>query len=162
MDPLTAFSLTCGVIQVIDFSTKIVMRCRQIYKDGATSENKDIESMAEHLTGLATDLKVPSPIRDPEFANQLYLDDQELLKLAGQCSETATELISELQKLGIQGRQRKRDAFRMAVKGVWKGDATEAIQKRLERHRQTLDSRILISLRSVSRAAIKPTVLMLE
>ena len=149
MDPLTAFSLTCGVIQVVDFSTKIVVKCRQIYKDGATSENKEIESMAAHLADLATELKLPDTIQSPEFANQQYHDDQELLKLAEQCSETATELINELQKLSIQGRQRKRDAFRMAVKVVWKKDATENIQKRLEWYRRTLDTRILISLRSV-------------
>lgn len=149
MDPLTAFSLTCGVIQVVDFSTQIVVRCRQIYKDGATSQNKEIESMAEHLTGLATDLKLPSPIRDPGFMNQLYPDDQELLELAGQCSETATELIDELQKLSIQGRQRKRDAFRKTLKVVWKRTAIENIQKSLECYRRTLDTRILISLRSV-------------
>lgn len=149
MDPLTAFSLTCGVIQVVDFSTKIVVRCRQIYKDGATSENKEIESMAEHLTDLATNLKLPSILQNPGSANQPYHDDQELLRLAEQCSEIATELIDEVQKLSIQGRQRKRDAFRTAVKVVWKKDATENIQKRLERYRQTLDTRILISLRSV-------------
>ena len=149
MDPLTAFSLTCGVIQVVDFSTKIVVRCRQIYKDGATPENKEIKSMAEHLTDLATDLKLPSILQNPGSANQLYHDDQELLRLAEQCSMTATELTDEVQKLSIQGRQRKRDAFRMAVKVVWKNDATENIQKRLERYRQTLDTRILISLRSV-------------
>ena len=149
MDPLTAFSLTCGVIQVVDFSTKIVVKCRQIYKDGATSENKEIETMAEYLTGLATDLKLPSLTENPGSADQLYHDNQELLQLAVQCSETATELVNEIQKLSIQGRQRKRDAFRMTVKVVWKKDVTKNIQKRLEGYRQTLDTRILINLRSV-------------
>lgn len=149
MDPLTAFSLACGVIQVVDFGIKVVVKCRQIYKDGATSGNKEIESMAEHLTGLAADLKLPSTIQNPRSANQVYHDDQELLELAGQCSETATELINELQKLSIQGRQRKRDAFRMAVKVVWRKGAIENIQKSLECYRRTLDTRILISLRSV-------------
>ena len=149
MDPLTAFSLACGVIQVVDFSTKIVVRCRQIYKEGATSKNKEIESMAEHLTGLATDLELPSTIQNLGFANQRYRDDQELLELAGQCSETARELINELQKLSIQGRQRKRDALRMAVKTVWKKDAIDNIQRSLECYRRTLDTRILISLRFV-------------
>lgn len=30
MDPLTAFSLACGVIQVVDLSTKIVVKCREL------------------------------------------------------------------------------------------------------------------------------------
>ena len=149
MDPLTAFSLACGVIQVVDFSTKIVVKCRQIYKDGASSEYNEIESMTRSLTDLTTDLRLPSTIQSPGSAPQLYHDDQELLKLAQQCSETATELINELKKLSIQGRHRKRDAFRKAVKGAWKHSAIEAIQKRLEHYRRTLDTRILINLRFV-------------
>lgn len=37
MDPLTAFSVACNVIQVIDFSTEMMSKCRQLYKDGNLS-----------------------------------------------------------------------------------------------------------------------------
>ena len=154
MDPLTAFSLTCGVIQVVDFSAKIVGKCRELYKDGASSENKEIESMARHLTDLATDLTVPDTIlpnifQNPGSAPQLYPDEQELRKLAQQCSRTAAKLIDELEKLSIQSRHRKRDAFRKTLKIIWKRDTIEGIQRSLEQHRRTLDTRILITLRSV-------------
>ncbi len=149
MDPLTAFSLACGVFQVVDFSTKIVSKCREVYKHGVSSENKEIESMAKHLADLATELKLPNPIQSPGSAPQLYQDDQELLKLAEQCSETAAKLIEELQKLRIQGQHRKRDAFRKAIKTIWKNDTIQDIQRDLERYRKTLDTRILITLRSV-------------
>lgn len=39
MDPFTAFSLACGVIQVVDFSTKLVGKCREVYRDGTSTEN---------------------------------------------------------------------------------------------------------------------------
>lgn len=149
MDPLTAFSLTCGVIQVVDFSSKIVVKCRQIYKDGATSENKETELMARHLKDLATGLKLPDTSRNSLSAPQFYHNDQELLGLAERCSETATELIVELQKLSIAGPQRKRDAVLKAIKVVWKKDAVEKIQNSLEQYRRTLDTQILIDLRFV-------------
>ena len=149
MDPLTAFSLTCGVIQVVDFSTKIVGKCRQIYKYGVSSEYKEIESTTRHLMDLTADLELPSTIQSPGSAPQLYHDDQELLKLAQQCSGTAIELINELKELSMQGRHRKRDALRKAVKGAWKHSAIEDIQKRLEQYRRTLDTRILMNLRFV-------------
>ena len=149
MDPLTAFSLTCGVIQVVDFSTKIVAKCREIYKDGASSEYKEIESTTRHLTDLTTGLRLPNTAQSSGSAPQLYHDEQELLKLAQQCSGTATELINELKKLSIQGRHRKRDALRKAVKGAWKHSAIEDIQRRLEQYRRTLDTRILMNLRFV-------------
>lgn len=50
MDPLTAFSLACGVIQIVDFGTKVVQQCRELYKDGSLSEYVDVEEMAKHLT----------------------------------------------------------------------------------------------------------------
>ena len=52
MDPLTAFSLACGVIQVVDFSIKVTSKCRELYKYGALESNKEIESMSEYLTDI--------------------------------------------------------------------------------------------------------------
>ncbi len=145
MDPITAFSLARGVIQVVDFSTKVVVKCRGIYKDGALSENREIESMTKHLTDLFTELKSASAVPNPGPLSQLYHDDHDLQKLAQQCSETAAKLIAELQDLSIQGQQRNRDVFRKAFKGVWKKSTVEGIQRRLEYYRRTLDTRILIN-----------------
>ena len=149
MDPITAFSLACGVIQVVDFSTKVVVKCREITKDGASSENKEIESMAKNLTDLFTDLSSASAVVNHRPMPQLYHDDQDLRKLAQQCSETAKELIAEIQKLSIQGQPRKRDVLRKAVKVVWKKSTIDDIQRRLETYRRTLDTRTLINLRFV-------------
>lgn len=161
MDGLAAFNLASSVIQVIDFSTKIVVKCHELYKYGASTENKEIESMAKHLTELATDLELPNTIQSPRSAPQLYRDDEELVKLGQQCSETAAELLGEVQKLSIQGRRRKRDAFRKAVKGIRKQSAIGDIQRRLGQYRMTLNTRILVNLRFVSlRSAVKLTELM--
>lgn len=149
MDPLTAFSLACGVIQVVDFSTKIVVKCREIYKNGASSDNEEVESMAKHLTELSNELDSANAVVKTGSMPQIYHDDQHLRKLAQQCSETAKELITQLQKLKIQGQPRKRDVFRKAVKVIWKKSAIEDIERRLEQYRRTLDTRILINLRFV-------------
>ena len=149
MDPLTAFSLACGVIQVVDFSTKVVVKCREIYKDGASSENKEIESLAKHLKDVYMELDSANAVVKPGPMFQLHRDDQDLQKLAQQCSETAKELITQLQKLKIQGQPRKRDVLRRTVKVVWKKSAIEDIERRLEHYRRTLDTRILINLRFV-------------
>ena len=162
MDPLTAFSLACGVIQVVDFSTKVVVKFREIYKTGASSENKEIESMAKHLTDLFTDLgNSASAVPNLGPMPRLYHDDLDLQKLAQQCSETAKELVVETQKFSIQGQPRKRDVIPKAFKEVWKKKRIDDIQRRLELYCRTLDTRILIDLRFVSlRAAIENVELM--
>lgn len=60
MDPLTAFSFVWGIIQVVAFGTKVVKKCREVYKDGSLLETEDIEEMAKHLTDLRTGLVLPS------------------------------------------------------------------------------------------------------
>ena len=149
MDPLTALSLACNVIQVIDFSAKIVTKCKELYKDGASAKNKDIESMAKYLANISTDLKIPETSLSADSAQQECQEDEQLLKLAQQCSETANELICELQKLAIQGTRRKRDAVLKAVKETWNETIIESIENRLQQHRKTLDTLILIDLRYV-------------
>ena len=72
MDPLSAFSVACGVIQVVDFSTKVVVKCRELCKNGTLSENKEIESLAQHLTDLSTGLHVASGVPNAGPMPQLY------------------------------------------------------------------------------------------
>lgn len=73
MDPLTAFSLACGVIQVVDFSTKLLSKSREIYKNGSLVENKEIESMAKNLTNLRTDLNISITTPNPGDAQQFSM-----------------------------------------------------------------------------------------
>ena len=149
MDPLTALSLACNALQIIEFGAKMIAKCKEIYKDGALAENKEIEFMAKHLTNLSTDLKLPESFPSAESVQQGYQEDKNLLKLAQHCSETANELICELQKLGIQATHRKRDAVRKAIKETWNTSTIESIQRRLEQYRRTLNTSILIDLRYV-------------
>ena len=149
MDPLTALSLACNVIQVIDFGATMIAKCKELYKDGASAQSKDIESMAEYLANVSTDLKLPETSPSAESAQQGCQEDEKLAKLAQQCSEIANDLIRELQKLAIQGTHRKRDALLKAVKESWNKTIIESIENRLEQHRKTLNTLILIDLRYV-------------
>ena len=92
MDPLTVFSLACSVVQVVDFSIKVLSSCREIYKDGASSENGDLADMTDRLKGLRIDLTAAS--RDPisTGVTPLFEDDRGLQMLATKCCETADEL----------------------------------------------------------------------
>ena len=49
MDPVTAFSLAAGVLQVVDLSLKALSTCKEIYKDGSLARNRDIEELTNDL-----------------------------------------------------------------------------------------------------------------
>ena len=138
MDPTVAFGLVCGIIQVIDFSTKVVKKCHELYRDGASSENKEAEEMANHLTDLRAKL---------DFSDESVGKD--LLDLGSKCSSTAQELVAELEKLRINGPHRKRQSLNKSFKAMLKKKDMEKIQKRLEGYQKLLDSRILVDLRFV-------------
>jgi hypothetical protein len=89
MDPVSAFSLACGVIQVVDFSTRVIASFRELYKNGSLAGNEEIEDMALRLEFLRTNLELPTSISD----QNLRIDDKNLLQLADDCSEIARDVI---------------------------------------------------------------------
>lgn len=49
MDPVTAFGLAAGALQVIGFSFEALSKCREIYKDGSLARNRATEELTEYL-----------------------------------------------------------------------------------------------------------------
>ena len=143
MDPITVLSLVCGVIQIVDTSMEVAKKCRELYKDGASSEDREIENMAKHLTDLYGDL-------DPRAQD----GPRELQDLCSKCSNTAQQLCTEVKKLKVNGPHRKREVVFKTIKAMWKRSAIEDIQKQLGCYQRILDSKILVDLRSVRKQTL--------
>lgn len=145
MDPFTVFSLVCGVVQIVDTSMEVATKCRELYKDGASSEDREIEEMAKNLMDLHRNL-------DPRAQD----GPGELQDLFSKCSDTAQQLCTEVQKLKVNGPHRKREVVVQTVKAMWKRSTIEAIQKQLEGYQKLLDSNILVELRFVRHRSLFP------
>ena len=52
MDPITAFSLAAGVLQVIDLSFKTLSKCKEIYSHGSLAENRNTREVTSELGKL--------------------------------------------------------------------------------------------------------------
>ena len=147
MEPLTAFSLVCGVIQVVDFSTKTLSKCKEIYQDGSLSEYQELEALTKHLAHLRDKLELPAA--NPSIVSSARFDERGLLKVAGQCSATADQLVARFHSLKIEGPHKKRQAILKTVKLLLEKGEIQTIQKRLDEYRNVLDTQILINLRYV-------------
>lgn len=147
MDPLTAFSLTCGVIQVVDFSFKTLSKYREIYHDGSLSQYKQLEDLTKHLVGVREKLEIPAA--NKSIVRPVTSEEQGLVDVAGQCSETADQLVKHLHSFKIEGPRKRRQAILKTVKLLWEKNRIQDIQKRLDDHRNVLNTQILISLRYV-------------
>ncbi|KAL6717896.1 hypothetical protein ACLMJK_003981 [Lecanora helva] len=143
MDPTTAFSLACGIIQVIDFGTKIVLACKQLREKGSISEYENLEKIAEHLTGVCSSLSN----RAQHTGNVLLPADTCLFRLADECSIISNQLVKKVHGLRVANPRKKREVFKKTVRAFWESREIQEIQKKLERFRTALDTQILASLR---------------
>lgn len=171
---MTSLSLCANVIEVLNFSIKLVSKGYHIYKasDGTLIENYDAEVLAVDLQNSNATLSqvlyrserkpksfdastssltlalhrspAPSRVDDDE-------SDQELIDLCGACNKIAQELVDKLTRLRVQPGTRHREwkSARQALKSVWSKGEIDAAAARLKQYRDQLNTRILVSLRSV-------------
>ena len=142
MDPVAAFGLACGVIQVVSFSIDLVQMCKALYKQDSLIF-ADIATSAEYLKDLNSKLESSRLIRDISAVPKPI--DTELLELAQKCSQTAQKLIDEMDKLKAP---RKRDVFGKAIKILFHHQGVLAkLQAQMEGYQRTLDTHVMIDLR---------------
>ncbi|KAK3690462.1 hypothetical protein B0T22DRAFT_193218 [Podospora appendiculata] len=143
MDPLSALSLACNILAVIDFSQKLVSGTYEIYSSstGASNENEHLGRVTEDLKALVPQLKVPIG-----NASSATPDEIALAALAEKCADVSDELLALLGKLQAKPNSKSaslRAGFRMMRK---KGDL-ESLAKRIESYR----GHILIRITSMMR-----------
>ena len=148
MDPVTAFSLVCGVIQVIDFGTKVLVKCRRLHKEGSLEGHKDIEDITEHLVNAREDLDRRGDAHS--MGAQLSPSDKRLSTIAKDCSAISAELLAKIQSLKISGNHGRRETLKKVVKTLWEQKEVVALEKKLDSYREALNTQILITLRCVA------------
>lgn len=57
MDPLSAFTLVCGIIQVVDFSAKLISTAQEVYEQGSTKAIKELAEQTSHMDQVLSDLQ---------------------------------------------------------------------------------------------------------
>ena len=144
MDPPTAFSFACGVIQVVDFSMKTLAKCKEILKEGSFFEHEELKDLTRHLVNLRAEIKLPEA---DQSARSLITLDQSLLDVAGEISKTADKLLEKLESLKIEGPRKRRQAISKTVKSLWERGEIQEIQQRLDGYLKVLNTQILVDLR---------------
>ena len=147
LDPMSALGLACNIIQIVDFSLKAVTKFRELYKDGASSEDRELEDMTVRLKGLRANLVTVD--RTIGQSRPVFVDDQDLQALADECCKTADKLTTELDTLKTSGPHKRRQAVQKFYRSICRKSVVEKIQRKLDSYQKVLDTRILVNLRSV-------------
>ncbi|KAI9893633.1 MAG: hypothetical protein M1814_006429 [Vezdaea aestivalis] len=136
MDPVTAFSLAAGIIQVVDFSIRAAEQCRQMYKTGTTAVDQNTQDMTESLRRIYIELQ--TSINVAPTSNSLL--DSEITDLALKCVDIAEEVSAEIEGLKAGS---KREILPKFIKKLRKDSHIKDIQLKLEKYQTILNTSII-------------------
>ncbi|KAK0103307.1 hypothetical protein ONS95_005337 [Cadophora gregata] len=147
MDPLTALSLASNIIQLIDFTSRVVSNCRGIYKsaDGALPEHRDLELVTEDIQRLSKRLAEKCGASKMEQEQ-----NQSLRALSEACISVSNEILQYLDKHKVEGGtpgQRKWRSFRESLETVWSKKDLEGLASRLNHLNAEMSLHILVAFK---------------
>ena len=101
MEPLSALAIASAVSQIVDFSSKVIARTREVYisADGAIEENRLLKDATANLDDLMERLQTSTYSRNfgYDFSHGKS-PDQQLLQLAEDSHSVAISLREMLDK----------------------------------------------------------------
>jgi len=169
MDPLTAVGLAGTIVQFVDFSSKLLLEGRELYKSGSAELNLQVEAATKDL--LEFSIKLQRLVSDPDVNIQATDNVIALGKLCEECSELAYELLARLDQLksnvdlpsSLSNDATKRDkqiwliklkdqkkrvermgtSLRLAFRSMWSAEELKEISARLEKYRGAIHTRMV-------------------
>lgn len=147
LDPLTAFSLASGVVQLVDFSCKIISKGYEISrsKDGITDDIADIKTVTEHLGSVNDDLT--RRLQQRKSSGSLDEDEKELVKICEECRLIGKDLLERLKTLEVKhGGHMKWKSLLKAFESMWKKGDLDAVAATLSKYQEQLNHRLLLSI----------------
>ena len=154
MDPLTALSAAGTIVQFVEFGIKLLKGGHGLYKSskGASAANLELECITADLQSVLLKLKnsasateISGPATEDEHKAQLLFTD-----VCDGAASVAGELLERLETLKVKGKKfRKFQSLQKALHNLWSHEEVAETCKRLESFRTALNTRILLSLRSV-------------
>ena len=176
-EALVALGLATNIVQFIDFASKVIATAYQTRSskynglpgiDLIRNVNDDLRSTVHGLE---------KSLRKEQEREELSENQRELLLLAGQCKDIATELFAVLKPLKVHAKAKEAEInaemkkketwyrlksetsfpvhwhgwqnFRIALRTLWKEDQIKTLEDKVNTFRQQLILRVLVSFRYV-------------
>lgn len=154
MDPISALGIAGCIVQFVDFGIKIVSKGNKIYHsgDGSLAENHDLELVANDLVVIQTKLRCS--LRPLDISGRLSEGDQALGDLSTAADQVAGVLLDRLNKVKAQGRFRRWNSLRQALKSISSKKDIEELASRLNMLRDQVETRVVVGLRSANQPIV--------
>ncbi|KAG4439196.1 hypothetical protein IFR05_005317 [Cadophora sp. M221] len=141
MEPLSALALSGNVLQFIESAGKLLSEAHQVCRsaDGISISNRDAIAVYEDFRAAACSF-LASPVRSTTA------DDLAVTSLADKCQELSDDLVKDLKNLQAKNPGSKREGFRVAWRALRERGELESLERRLERYRQQILTRIIFMM----------------
>ncbi|KAF2183957.1 hypothetical protein K469DRAFT_751327 [Zopfia rhizophila CBS 207.26] len=155
MEPLTIFGLAVNIIQVVDFSTRLLREAHELHHSstGQTAEHVELHQISASLSQMCDSLAYTQS----DQRSRLTLVEHQITENAASAKAVAEDLIAVVKKLKINDeskRRRWRD-FRQALATLWNKDEIDRLQKRLGELRNSLSANMITHISLVQREIVK-------
>lgn len=176
MEPLASLSLTSSVIQIVDFTGKLISNAKEIYRsaDGTLESCQNLRQAAQNLSELSADLYRNTPknqrlnksknlrprpedvegrpngLRSKRNDLELSSADEQLLRLTEDARELSQGIADAVHKTAAYGDHKTFWSIQQALRAVWNQRNFSALEARLENIRRQIDTALLVSLRHVT------------
>ena len=149
LEPLSAFSVACNVLQIIEAGSKLLNNAVNYGKaaDGALSEQQDLRNVLQSLKNLNADLRASMPKLGG--TRPLNTAETRLLEANSECLRLSNEFIELLDRLKVKNRHAMLESLRMSIKALWYREKMEAMENNLSQARDNLNIAFLIYMKYV-------------
>lgn len=150
MEPLSAFSVACNVLQIVEIGAKVLKTAAEYRSaaDGAISEHAELRNISQSLLALNADLRTSlsgPTATDTKIQNKAKI----LLESANdQCLKVSTDFIKLLDRLKVDGtRHAMLESLRLGVKSLWYKDKLDSLNNALAQARDNLNVAFLMYMK---------------
>jgi hypothetical protein len=147
LEPLSAFSVACNVLQIIEFGSQVLSKAIDYRKaaNGALSEHQDLRHVLQSLKNLNADLQASMPqlagTKSPSTA------ETRLLEANTECLRLSDEFINLLDRLEVKNRHAMLECLRVSIKSLWYREKIDAMKSALAQARDNLNVAFLVYMK---------------
>ncbi|KAJ8068445.1 hypothetical protein OCU04_004001 [Sclerotinia nivalis] len=131
LDPFSAVSLAAAIIQLVDFSSKVISSAAELHRSssGALANNLELSTIVSDLSALSNNLEARILHQGKHSCNT---DEQAIRSLASECKELSDKLLHDLDGLKIKGPHTMWASARQSLRSLWKEAYISHMLKQLD------------------------------
>ncbi len=144
MEGIAALSMACNVLQIIDYSQKVIKTCREIHERGSTQEHQAISENVAHL--VLASKTVQDELKAVPAAQPVLPIQKSLVSLAKKCIDIANRLQQELNQLMVSTSKGILGTAKQTIKTLW-SPKIAALRRDLANCQSDLQNQVIVKTR---------------